>query len=272
MALGVQTTLFRQRTVARVSQTSCRPSGEMAAGRCPYAKSNRFFTAREVTRLTRWPQGARISVQAVENIVSTRYYISMLEQSTAPEQTVAELVEQLGRCACSEAFSAGLNPAQWSALRYFDRANRFSCTVSAFAQYHDTTRGTASQTVRALVQKGYLRRRPANHDQRSFRLDLTERARQVLHSDPFGEFVSAAGALPPEQCSALARGLRAMLKQVLDKRARRPFGVCTSCEHLGVVDGEGEGGCGYHCRLQDELLRDQDLGRICVDYRCRKDH
>ncbi len=196
----------------------------------------------------------------------------MLEQFPAPGQAVAELVEQLGRCACSEAFSAGLNPAQWSALRYFERANRFSRSVSAFAQYHGTTRGTASQTVRSLVQKGFLRRSPAKHDQRSFRLDLTARAQQVLGSDPFGEFVSAAGALPPEQCSALARGLRAMLEQVLDKRARRPFGVCTSCEHLDAVGGEGAGECRHHCRIQDELLRDRELGRICVDYHCRSDH
>jgi hypothetical protein len=84
--------------------------------------------------------------------------------------------------------------------------------------------------------------------------------------------VSAAGALPPEQCSALARGLRAMLEQVLEKRARRPFGVCTSCEHLRPVDDPREGCGGHHCRLQDELLDDHDLERICVDFRCRQDH
>ncbi|TFH48786.1 MAG: MarR family transcriptional regulator [Lysobacterales bacterium] len=196
----------------------------------------------------------------------------MLEQSPTPEQAVAELVEQLGHCACSEAFSAGLNPAQWSALRYFERANRFSRTVSAFAQYHGTTRGTASQTIRALVHKGYLRRLPAKHDQRSFRLDLTDRAQQLLASDPFAEFVNAAGALPADQCSALALGLRAILDQVLEQRARRPFGVCTSCEHLGSADTDGEGGCAPHCRLQDEVLEGQDLGKICVDHRCRQDH
>jgi DNA-binding MarR family transcriptional regulator len=86
----------------------------------------------------------------------------MSEKSSAPERVVAELVEQLGHCACSEAFQGGLNPAQWSALRYIERANRFSRTVSAFARYHGTTRGTASQTIRALVQKGFLRRRPAS--------------------------------------------------------------------------------------------------------------
>ncbi len=192
----------------------------------------------------------------------------MSQQSPTLQQTVAELVEQLGRCACSEAFSSGLNPAQWAALRYFERANRFSRTVSAFAHYHGTTRGTASQTARALVHKGYLRRLPAKHDQRSFRLDCTDLARQALASDPFAAFVSAAGSLGPEQCSVLAKGLRAMLEQVQDKRARRPFGVCTSCRHLQVE----EGACGHRCLLQDELLQDQDLGRICVDYRSRTAH
>jgi len=207
----------------------------------------------------------------IESIVSTRYYPGVLDRTPTPEQTVAELVEQLGRCACSEAFAAGLNPAQWAALRYFERANRFSRTVSAFAQYHGTTRGTASQTIRSLVRKGYLLRLAAKHDQRSFRLDLTDTARRALGSDPFGEFVSAAGALPAAQCSALAKGLRAILDQVLEKRARRPFGVCTSCEHLCALDGEREGGCGHHCRLQDELLAHQELGRICVDHRHRQD-
>jgi DNA-binding MarR family transcriptional regulator len=198
--------------------------------------------------------------------------MGMLELSSSPERAVAELVEQLGHCACADAFGGGLNPAQWSALRYFERANRFSRTVSAFAEYHGTTRGTASQTIRVLVQKGYLRRLPAMHDQRSFRLDLTERAQQELASDPFAEFVSAAGTLPPEQCSALARGLQAMLEQVLEKRARRPFGVCTTCEHLCALDGQSDGRRGHHCRLQNETLAEQELGRICVDHRCRNDH
>jgi DNA-binding MarR family transcriptional regulator len=196
----------------------------------------------------------------------------MSPSSPTPEQAVAELVEQLGHCACSEAFSAGLNPAQWSALRYLERANRFSRTVSAFAQYHGTTRGTASQTMRALVQKGYLLRHPAKHDQRSFRLDLTEKAQQVLTSDPFAEFANAAGKLPPGQCSALARGLRSILDQVLEQRARRPFGVCTSCEHLCAAGADDQGGCAHHCRLQDEVLDSRELGRICVDHQCRQEH
>ena len=97
----------------------------------------------------------------------------MAEKRPISERAVAELIKQLGRCAYGEAFTEGLNPAQCTALRYFGRANRFSRTVSAFALYHGTTRGTASQTVKALVEKGYLRRRPVKTDHRTFRLELT---------------------------------------------------------------------------------------------------
>ncbi len=209
---------------------------------------------------------------SLENLVSTRYYLPMSVPSPTPQQAVAELVEQLGHCACSEAFSAGLNPAQWAALRFFQRANRFSRTVSAFAHYHGTTRGTASQTIRALVNKGFLRRFPAEHDQRSFRLELTDAARRRLTSDPYTEFVSAASALPSDQCAMLARSLRSILEQVQGKRAQRTFGECTTCRHLRSADDSTGTGCGYRCLFKDELLDVAELGNICIDYQSRVDH
>ena len=187
----------------------------------------------------------------------------------SPQRSVAELVEQLARRASADAFSAGLNPAQWSALRYFERANRFSRTVSAFARYHGTTRGTASQTIRALVAKGFLRRTPAEHDQRSFRLDVTERARRRLATDPLAAFVDAAGTLPREECATLARSLGKLLEQVQGDSA---FGVCTSCRHLGPIDGAPRAGCAYRCRFKDALLHDEELGRICIDYQSGGEH
>ncbi len=143
--------------------------------------------------------------------------------------------------------------------------------MSAFAHYHGTTRGTASQTIRTLVQKGFLRRLPDRHDQRSFRLDLTAQARAMLASDPFAGFASAAGSLGPRQCAMLARGLRALLEQVQDKRARRCFGVCTSCQHLQAAAGE-DGARVHRCLVKDELLHEGELGRICIDYGPRIDH
>jgi hypothetical protein len=42
------------------------------------------------------------------------------------QRVVAELLEQVGRFAHGDAFLKGLNPAQWTALPYFARANQVS--------------------------------------------------------------------------------------------------------------------------------------------------
>ena len=92
-------------------------------------------------------------------IVSERYYPAMAGPVDVSSRTVAELVVQLGCLARGDGFVADLTLAQWTALRYFSRVNRFSRTVSAFAEFHGTTRGTASQTIKSLVQNDYLTRK-----------------------------------------------------------------------------------------------------------------
>ena len=66
----------------------------------------------------------------------------------------AELLLQVGRLVQAEGYDGKLSPAQWMALRYFSRANSFSRNPSAFAEFQATTRGTASQAIKALRQTG----------------------------------------------------------------------------------------------------------------------
>ena len=70
----------------------------------------------------------------------------------------AELLLVVGRLVQAEAYDGKLSPAQWMALRYFARANTFSRTPSAFAEFQATTRGTASQAIKVLEARGYLAR------------------------------------------------------------------------------------------------------------------
>jgi DNA-binding MarR family transcriptional regulator len=65
----------------------------------------------------------------------------------------AELLLLVGRLVQAEGYDGELSPAQWMALRYFARANPFSRTPSAFAAFQATTRGTASQAIRALERQ-----------------------------------------------------------------------------------------------------------------------
>ena len=62
----------------------------------------------------------------------------------------AELLLQVGRLVQAEGYDGELSPAQWMALRFFARANPFSRTPSEFAEFQATTRGTATQAIKAL--------------------------------------------------------------------------------------------------------------------------
>lgn len=97
---------------------------------------------------------------------------------------IGELLLQLARGMLAERDGDRLTSAQWLALRFFSRANVFSRTLSGLAAYQATTRGTASQTIKLLVQRGYLVRKKSPYDGRSSILSLTEKARSRLAADP----------------------------------------------------------------------------------------
>jgi DNA-binding MarR family transcriptional regulator len=76
----------------------------------------------------------------------------------------AELLLLMGRLAQAQGYRGELSPAQWMALRFFARANQFSRNPSAFAEFQATTRGTASQVIKALESGGYLNRQRSEVD------------------------------------------------------------------------------------------------------------
>jgi DNA-binding MarR family transcriptional regulator len=140
--------------------------------------------------------------------------------------TVAGLVERLSHSVHGEAYRDGLKPAQWSALRYFAKANRFSRTTSAFANYHGTTAAAASQTITSLVEKALLRRTRDTVDKRKHHLNLTAKAFGLLGSDPIAGLTRAATALDHGELKALARCLEKMLAGLLTEQTGKKFGKC----------------------------------------------
>jgi len=103
----------------------------------------------------------------------------------------AELLLLVGRLVQAEGYDGELSPAQWMALRFFARANSFSRTPSAFAEFQATTRGTASQAIKALEAGGYLVRQRSEADGRSVSLRLTNKGKKALARDPFEVLVRA---------------------------------------------------------------------------------
>jgi DNA-binding MarR family transcriptional regulator len=145
----------------------------------------------------------------------------------------AELLVQVGRLVQAEGYDGELNPAQWMALRFFARANRFSRNPSAFAEFQATTRGTATQTIKALEAGGYLIRRPSKSDGRSVSLRVTSKGKKALVRDPFEVLVRAVDSLDAKERTAMRRALHQVLSTLATSGAHRQIGVCHDCAHFG---------------------------------------
>ena len=150
-----------------------------------------------------------------------------------PARKTAELLLQVGRLVQAESYDGELSPAQWMALRYLARANPFSRNPSAFAEFQATTRGTASQAIKALEANGYLVRQRSKADGRSVSLRLTNKGKKALARDPFEVLVDAVDALDANEQASMHHALHQVLATVAASGAHRCFGVCQDCTYLG---------------------------------------
>lgn len=182
------------------------------------------------------------------------------------EFRIAELVGRLGRIAHALQFAGGLNPAQWEALRFLARANRYSCTPSALAEYLGTTKGTVSQTLIALESKGYVRRTRGRIDRRSVDLSLTGEGREMLRNDPIGLIEQIGDDLPLSVRQALTDGMDSLLKSLNNAQRHPVFGICSDCSYCHRAAGQSRSGAPCYCGLADDPLTEEDTRLICIDF------
>ena len=188
----------------------------------------------------------------------------MSKSPKARDRELAELTLQFGRMAYADCCAHGLTNGQWSALRFFARANRFSRTVSAFADYHATTRATASQTISTLVEQGYLTRRRSQRDGRSTYLNLTRRSLKRLQDDPFKSVVAVVQQLTPSARDKTTQCLQQMLGDLSILRGRDLFGICHLCQHRQFIPDHSTES--YACGLLHEPLEPEEIHQICAQF------
>lgn len=179
------------------------------------------------------------------------------------DDRAAELIERIGAAYRAErraaAAAAGLSLAQLDALQYLASCNRFSDTPAAVAEYADATRGTTSQTIRALERKGLVVRTGDAKDGRVSHLAPTADGARVLDASGVDRIGAAIRGLGPDR-----ERLESLLERVLGdaQRARggRMFGRCAGCRHL-----RGRAG-GHRCGLTDEPLSDRETTLLCAEH------
>lgn len=180
-------------------------------------------------------------------------------------EEIAELLVYLGRAARGTDAESDLTAAQWTAMRFFARANRLSRTPSAFASFHATTRGTASQIIKSLMLKGHLVRNDAVDDRRSIRLDLTSSGQAVMWHDPLREMTEAIDRLDGSLRTALRQALPALAGELAKIRGTVVFGTCGDCRHFSG------GGTTSYCACVAAEVAQSDLGRLCINFAATQD-
>lgn len=180
---------------------------------------------------------------------------------------VAELIDRLGRMTRELQYVDGLNPAQWEALRYLNRANRYSRTPGGVAEFLGATKGTISQTVSALESKGLIVRTPSDRDKRVCLIDLTDEGHRMIARDPVRCIETIVGSMDEATAAQMVGGLGRLMASLQFELGSKPFGVCVACcRHLAPEAGCKKSEDTPKCGMTGEPLQGDAPQRICVNY------
>jgi DNA-binding MarR family transcriptional regulator len=183
------------------------------------------------------------------------------------ENVIAALIERLAQLMRASEHDAGMNPAQWVALRYLARCNRFSNSPGALAAYLAATKGTVSQTILALQRKGLIAKTARPGKGRSVAITLTPEGKAVLARDPWRLISDRILALAERERGVLNDTLFAIVAGVLAENQLNTFGVCRSCRFFKPGGMNGDQEHPHRCGLLNVTLERSDAHLICAEHK-----
>ncbi|WP_373502887.1 MarR family winged helix-turn-helix transcriptional regulator [Aestuariivirga sp.] len=186
------------------------------------------------------------------------------DDEQADGATITWPLERLARLMRSREHDDGLNPAQWEALRYLDRANRFSNSPGALTHYLGATKGTISQTLISLERKGFIAKSARLGERRSVSLSLTPKGHEVLARDPWNDLASSVDGLGGKTRRRLNKGLRELLAEEVKRGGLSSFGSCSSCRYFREKGRDHDPQGPHLCMLFEQPLSPEETRRICV--------
>lgn len=188
-------------------------------------------------------------------LILTRYHIWMTK---TPALQVQDLIDRISRLAAADDWADDLNPTQMTALTYLARANRFSRSPSQVADFLAVTRGTASQTLKALMRKGLIDETRSEEDRRWLSYSITEAGRAPLARSTAID--DALKHMRSAEISTLVNELENLVRNALQARGKRSFGLCGSCRHH---ESKTRGG---FCTLLKVDLNPEESEQICHEH------
>ena len=184
----------------------------------------------------------------------------------ALDSDILRNLERLARVMRSAQHSQGLNPAKWEALRYIALCNRYSDSPTALTGFLAATKGTVSQTIKALEKKGLIIKTPRADERRSLMLSASDKGLELLKSDPLASISESISGLGGKSRRKFAESLAHILKTELAASGNRIIGVCRSCRYHRENGAAGEPGGPHQCLLFNAPLNTTEADQICVEY------
>jgi len=150
---------------------------------------------------------------------------------------------------------------QLSALRYLSICNHYSDTVMGVTDYLGLTKGTVSQSLKALEERQWIYKEADPLDKRSTHLKLTAAGLAVVQQlQAVKVLQQAVQQLGPELERQLTGALHQLLSQVQQQEQRKSFGVCRSCRFHQQQDGQP------FCGLTQQRLPVDSVELICREH------
>jgi len=189
---------------------------------------------------------------------------------TLIRETVELLVQAAGACQVLDDLR-GLRDREWKALRFLARANRFSKSPTAVADYIGTTRATATQIIKTLEDKSYVVREPAPRDKRSVMLCVTAQGENLLaQHDPISGMANAIATLGAEDRLKLRNALNEILNRIDAPRSETAVGRCSDCIFLrkgaDARPGKARTDVEFRCRLHRAQLALYETEQLCTSF------
>ena len=177
-----------------------------------------------------------------------------------------ELIGRLGNLMRAEGRRVGgdesLQAVHVEALMYLSRANRYSNTPQALAEYLGITKGTASQSLLLLDRRGLIERYQDDLDRRVVRLRLSTTGEQWIYdSQPQNGWHQATRNISPNRIRNAVSALRETLSTFQQDNEGSAFGTCTSCQHFEKLSARA-----YRCGVMGDRLSGPETRKICWLY------
>ncbi len=192
--------------------------------------------------------------------LSSRYrYDTIISMGPA---NLLNLIERIGNLLRSEERKLlkplELLPIHLHILYYLSICNKYSNNPAALTKYLGNTKGTTSQSVNVLEEKGYVLKKKTQGDKRLVNLHLTEKAFALLKRV---SSESSQKILDEKDIEVAEDVLRNILRSIQVSNRNRTFGICMTCDFF--ID---EGGGSLRCGLTREKLLEYETEQICQEH------